>query len=121
MSAAENLRALSHYFDASNSARFAGMSRDELERELLMLHRTIKVGEEFGEVVDSIIGITGANPRKGVYGHVGDAVREELDVALTALGNVEHLTGNLGLSMAHLEDHIQYVAERVGIVNLVTA
>lgn len=115
MSAAGDLATLSTYFDASNHARFSSMTREELESELATIHRTIKVGEEFGEVVDSIIGITGANPRKGVYGTLDDAVKEELDVALTALGNVEHLCGNTGRALELLEEHIHFVAKRAGV------
>ncbi|MGN6324511.1 MazG-like family protein [Pseudolysinimonas sp.] len=113
--AAAQLSALSEHFDTANRGRFARMTRDDLARELGDLHRLIKVGEEFGESVDAIIGYTGANPRKGYYADVEKVIREQLDVALTALGNVERLTGNRGDSLALLNEHIEYVATRAGV------
>lgn len=45
----------------------------------------LKTIEEVGEVADAIIGIEGANPRKGVYATADDLSKELLDVALTAM------------------------------------
>lgn len=74
-----------------------------------------KIGEEFGEVIEALIGWTGQNPRKGVTHVQHDVTRELLDVAVTALGAVEHLTGNRGASVEFLFDHIAKVAKRAGV------
>jgi len=47
--------------------------------------RVLKVVEEAGEAAAAYIGMTGANPRKGVTHTLGDVESELLDVALTAL------------------------------------
>jgi NTP pyrophosphatase (non-canonical NTP hydrolase) len=55
--------------------------RDEHELTL----RIMKIGEEFGEVVQARIGMTGQNPRKGST-HTRDDVADELcDVIVTAM------------------------------------
>ena len=100
----EALRRLSQWIDDGNSERDA---------EALMLHRIIKVTEEAGEVVSALIGYLGANPRKGVTHVRQDVIDELLDVAVTALGAVEHLTGNEGRSIDALFDKIERVAARV--------
>ncbi|MET8609861.1 MazG-like family protein [Streptomyces misionensis] len=49
------------------------------------LLRVLKIGEEFGEVVEAVHGALGANPRKG-HSHTWDDVKEELaDVIVTAM------------------------------------
>jgi hypothetical protein len=83
--------------------------------EALTLHRVLKIGEEFGEVVDALTGVLAANPRKGLYGTPADVRSELLDVALTALGAYEHLCGNDGSSLAALLRHIKTRVERVGL------
>lgn len=45
----------------------------------------LKTMEEMGEVADAMIGISGANPRKGTYATADDLSAELLDVALTAM------------------------------------
>jgi NTP pyrophosphatase (non-canonical NTP hydrolase) len=47
--------------------------------------RILKIGEEYGEAVQAWIGVTGANPRKGIT-HTRAQVADELgDIAITAL------------------------------------
>lgn len=50
----------------------------------------LKVAEETGEMADAYIGMTGANPRKGVYKTRDDLEKELLDVALTAMVAYTH-------------------------------
>jgi hypothetical protein len=80
--------------------------------EALTWHRVMKVAEEIGEVTEAMIGWTAGNPRKGETHESSDVVKELLDVAVSALAGVEHLTGNGGLSMAMLEHHIDFLMER---------
>lgn len=75
--------------------------------------RTAKVAEEYGEVVSAIIGYLGQNPRKGRINTLGDVVAELLDVAVTALGAVESLTGNRGTALAALDAKIGSVHARM--------
>lgn len=110
------LLALSGWVDYGNTARFATMTRPEIEAELLLMHRTVKVAEELGEAVNALIGLTGANPRKGST-HTRDQVVDELlDIAITALGAVEHIIEGDGSAMTRLERKIIQVAERAGVV-----
>jgi NTP pyrophosphatase (non-canonical NTP hydrolase) len=80
--------------------------------EALTWHRVMKVAEEVGEVTEAMIGWTGGNPRKGRTQDRGDVVKELLDVAVSALAAVEHLTGNRGFSLALLEGHVTFLLQR---------
>lgn len=77
--------------------------------------RLAKLTEEAGEVVAAYIGWLGANPRKGVTATEDDVVQELLDVAVTALAAVEHVTGNRGRSLTMLEVKILSTGQRVGV------
>jgi hypothetical protein len=83
--------------------------------ETIVWHRVAKIGEEAGEVIDALIGATGGNPRKGVVGSMDHVVKELLDVAATALGAVEHLTGNQGTSGDRLAVHFGTLLDRVDL------
>lgn len=111
----DDLAAFSAFLDESIRERLAGMTREELEAELLLLHRTIKVVEEMGEVVGALIGLTGANPRKGVTHSRDDLVAELHDVAVSVEGTVEHVLGNGGRALAGLEAKASYVHHRAGL------
>ncbi len=74
--------------------------------------RVAKIGEEHGEAIAALIGMTGQNPRKGVTHNRDDLIDELLDVAITALGAIEHLTGNRGESLDLLDRKIIATAER---------
>ena len=57
--------------------------------------RVAKVCEEAGEAIDALIGVTGQNPRKGVYSDWDLLFDELCDVALTglyALHALQHFT-----------------------------
>lgn len=105
-SAAASLVALSEWIDAGNAQRDA---------EAVTWGRLSKITEEAGEVIGAYIGYTGQNPRKGVTHMRGDVIAELLDVAVTALGAVEHLSAHQGLALYVLLDKIEAVAERAGI------
>lgn len=79
--------------------------------------RLSKITEEAGEVITAFIGVTGQNPRKGVYA-TDDAVRKELlDVAVTALAAYEHMTGNEGQSVVALNRFLDSLIKRAGLSN----
>ena len=100
---ARQLAAISAWVDYGN---------DHRDPEAITWGRLAKVTEETGEVIEAFIGATGQNPRKGITHGMGDVERELLDVALTALAAVEHLTGNEGKSMGMFSDHVRKVAAR---------
>jgi hypothetical protein len=100
---ANSIRDLSVWIDEANAAR---------DPEAVTWGRLSKIGEEFGEVVGAWIGVTGQNPRKGVHGSIEAVKKELLDVAVTALGALEHLNGNDGKSMYALYEHTIYLDER---------
>lgn len=77
--------------------------------------RLSKVSEEGGEVVKAYIGVTGQNPRKGVYATMDDVRDELLDTALTALCAYEHLTDHRGASVHDLLHFALSRAERAGL------
>jgi hypothetical protein len=101
------LAAFSQWLDDS----MRGRTPEEVD-----LHRTMKVGEECGEAIAALIGVTGANPRKGRTHTTVELVGELLDVAVTALGAVEHFTGNRGAARSMLDDKILTVAHRAGLI-----
>lgn len=81
--------------------------------ENLLLRTSVKIGEEKGELNEAIISMLGQNPRKQGGASMEDVQKELLDVALTALGAVEHINGNDGMSIVRLADHIVRVANRM--------
>lgn len=104
--AQSRLTALSAWLDEANA--------DRPQQEATIL-RFLKVGEEAGEMFAEVIGWTGQNPRKGVTANLEDVIEEALDVAITALGAVEHATGNRGGAFPLLFRKIQDVdARRLG-------
>ncbi|MBB3043915.1 MazG-like family protein [Nocardioides soli] len=103
---ADNLVALSRWIDAGNAGR---------DPEAITWGRLAKITEEAGEVISAYIGYTGQNPRKGTTHKRSDVVAELLDVAVAALGAVEHLGDHQGLALLALEDKINAVAERAGV------
>lgn len=101
------LVALSQWIDAGNAHR---------DPEAQLWGRVSKVTEEAGESIAALIGYTGQNPRKGVTHSRGDVIGELLDVAITALGAIEHIVGHDGLTLERLDVKIMAVAERAGVV-----
>lgn len=101
----------------------AGLSRwiDEFptnataDPEAQLWHRVAKISEENGEAIKALIGLIGKNPRRGVTHDVDDLIKELLDVAVTALGAVEHVLGNSGMAMDLLDEHVQRVCDRAGV------
>jgi hypothetical protein len=81
--------------------------------ENLLLRTTAKVGEEFGELNEALISMLGQNPRKPGGASMTDVEKELLDIAFTAIGAVEHINNNDGLSMLRFADHIVRVANRM--------
>lgn len=101
--AQEALIELSEWIDAGNAHR---------DTEAIAWGRLAKVGEEFGEVIAAWIGYTGQNPRKGRTHRKDDVIEELLDVAVAALGAVEHLDRHRGQSIEILFDKIMRVRDR---------
>ncbi len=104
---AKVLVALSKWIDEGNVHR---------DPEAITWGRLAKIAEENGEVIEAFIGWTGQNPRKGVTKGREDVEKELLDVAITALGALEHLRGHDGMSLALLENAILQVANRAGVL-----
>ncbi|MFJ3860400.1 MazG-like family protein [Streptomyces sp. NPDC090085] len=72
------ISALAVRFDASDAGR--GMAPEESH-----VLQVLKIGEEFGEAAQAVIGAKGTNPRKGTS-HTWEDVHDEVaDVAITAL------------------------------------
>lgn len=101
------LVALSQWIDAGNAHR---------DPEAVTWGRLAKLAEEGGEVIAAFIGATGQNPRKGITHTLDDVRAELLDVAITALGAVEHLSGHTGTARHDLDAKIITVATRAGLI-----
>jgi hypothetical protein len=83
--------------------------------EALTWSRVAKVGEESGEALSALLGYVGQNPRKGYYADAQEVVKELLDVALAALGAVEHMTDNKGHALRLFREHVEAVHARAGL------
>lgn len=97
--------AISSLIDASYSP--------DLDPEAHRWRRCGKVGEEYGEVTEALLGVVGENPRKGVTHDLSEVRKELLDVALAALGAVAHLDNNAGDPMAALAEHAAAIETRL--------
>lgn len=104
--ASDQLVALSEWIDEGNAHR---------DTEAVTWGRLAKIQEEAGEVIEAFIGYTGQNPRKGITHDMGHVRKELLDVAVTALGAIEHIDGHGGAALTDLEFHIRDLARRAGL------
>jgi hypothetical protein len=102
------IKAFSDWVDTSP----ANAGRD---REALMWHRTAKVSEESGEVIDEVIKAVGGNPRKPVTGNYDAVIKELYDTANAALSAVVHLRGTADGLLDGLAAHVEAVNDRVGL------
>lgn len=75
--------------------------------------RVAKVGEELGEAIRNLIGMTGQNPRKGFDRTSLDLVEELADTALTAIFAIQHFTKNTSVTRQVLRDKQLAIHERV--------
>ena len=105
--AGANLVALSRWIDAGNEHR---------DPEAVTWGRLSKITEEAGEVIAAYIGYTGQNPHKGKTHRRTHVIEELLDVAVTALGAVEHMSNHEGLALDALAAKINSVALRAGVI-----
>ena len=104
---AESLANLSEWIDQANAHR---------DPESVLWGRVCKITEETGEAVTALIAYTGQNPRKPKRPEArGELIAELLDVAVTALTAVEHLSGNNGMSIEMLELKVATVVARAGL------
>jgi hypothetical protein len=75
--------------------------------------RAMKIAEEAGEAVAAYIGLTGANPRKGVTASPDDLVGELCDVVLAGLIALTTITGGTPQAESRLARHIAARAVRL--------
>ena len=75
--------------------------------------RVMKIAEEAGEAVAAYIGITGANPRKGVTATPDDLAGELCDVVLAALIALATVTGGTPQAESRLAAHVAARATRL--------
>jgi NTP pyrophosphatase (non-canonical NTP hydrolase) len=101
---------------AARLSAWIDASYGEIHSEVHARRRVDKLMEECGEVGQALGGWFGENPRKGVTHTREDVLKELLDVALTALGAWESLTGNTGGSGNALQEHVVSRLARVGLL-----
>ena len=75
--------------------------------------RVMKIAEEAGEAVAAYIGLTGANPRKGVTAEPGELAGELCDVVLAALIALATITGGTPQAESRLFVHVAARAVRL--------
>lgn len=75
--------------------------------------RIMKIGEEFGEVINAHIGVSGQNPRKGVYATADDVQKELCDVIVTAMVALNSMTDNPTISRGKFAAHMSHLLARV--------
>ena len=75
--------------------------------------RVMKIAEEAGEAVAAYIGLTGANPRKGVTAEPGELAGELCDVVLAALIALATVTGGTPQAESWLARHVADRAVRL--------
>ncbi|MFI0487649.1 MazG-like family protein [Actinomadura sp. 9N215] len=91
-------------------------STNELTPHELTL-RIMKIGEEFGEVVNAHIGTIGQNPRKGTYATRSDVAKELCDVIVTAMVALNSMTGNVDETRDIFGSHLAGLLSRVDQMN----
>jgi len=77
--------------------------------------RVAKCGEESGEAIDALIGVTAQNPRKGEYSSKEELYAELADVALTGMYGLQHFTKNDADTLEIILARARYHCERVGV------
>ena len=75
--------------------------------------RVMKIAEESGEAAAAYIGLTGANPRKGVTAGPEDLAGELCDVVLAALVALATVTGGTPQAESRLAAHVAARAVRL--------
>ena len=75
--------------------------------------RLMKIAEEAGEAVAAYIGLTGANPRKGVTATPEELAGELCDVVLAALVALATVTGGTPQAESRLAAHVAARATRL--------
>lgn len=75
--------------------------------------RVAKAGEEVGEAIDALIGVTGQNPRKGFYGSEDHLLDELADTALTGIYAMQHFTKDAPHTIEKLLARAAHHRERV--------
>ncbi|GGZ70151.1 MazG-like family protein [Streptomyces subrutilus] len=97
----DTISALADRFDASDTAK--GLAPEESH-----ILQVLKIGEEFGEAAQAVIGAKGTNPRKG-HSHSWEDVHDEVcDVIITGMvalarmrpDAASYFTGQLALKSA---------------------
>ncbi|WP_311766726.1 MazG-like family protein [Streptomyces rhizosphaericus] len=77
--------------------------------DVVPLLRVLKIGEEFGEVAEAILGVMGASHGKGAS-HMQEELHNELcDVILTAMVALASCTPD---AQKVFEDRLEYITER---------
>jgi hypothetical protein len=75
--------------------------------------RVAKAGEEVGDAIDALIGITGQNPHKGLYGTQDDLANELADVALTGIFAIQHFTKDTDATRQVIQARLARILARV--------
>lgn len=74
----------------------------------------LKMQEELGEATQAFIGVTGANPRKGLTGTYGDVADEIIDVIITGFVALETVlvAESAAALKLYYDDRKNYILDR---------
>ncbi|WP_251055264.1 MazG-like family protein [Streptomyces sp. ISL-66] len=98
----KTIGALAARFDVHDRER--GMGREES-----VTLQILKIGEEFGEAAQAVIGAKGTNPRKGHSHTWGDVEAEVADVIITAMVALARMRPD---APAYLAEHLREKSQR---------
>lgn len=101
--------------DIAAITRWLDRSNATMDPALDESMRIMKIGEEFGEVVEAYIGYTGQNPRKGQTHSRSDVLAELADVAITALCAMYRFTQDADVTRAVLASKVATIMDRSNI------
>lgn len=97
----DGIESLTEWLNSSNGCN---------DHELTL--RIMKIGEEFGEVVNAHIGAIGQNPWKGFYATQQDVIKELCDVIVTAMVAINSMTEDATISRGMLAAHMTHLLSR---------
>jgi NTP pyrophosphatase (non-canonical NTP hydrolase) len=75
--------------------------------------RISKIAEETGEAIQSFVGATGQNPRKGVVNDMDDVTGELADVVWTAILAIQHFTKDIYQTARLIEERRTRLVSRL--------
>lgn len=97
--------------DSAVRSRDQLIARGTLSGDAALLGQCLKVQEEAGEMAEAMLGVLGANPRKGFSHTREDLLKEVIDVVLSATVLAVWIEGGQAFA-ARLDERLTFLADR---------